>query len=514
MSGPGRRWPLAAYGGLFIASVAVASAVVRPLDAGSVGPDAAAPVIEFQRLLAGRAVEGHLTQTSKPLFDLVYGVAYSLTGDWRAVASAAVIAFGLSVVLAAILANRVAGPLSAGFAAVAFLFSPILLTDVSLAYAVTWMLLFTLLAGLAATAARPRFGLAGIALALAALARPEALAIVGTALAALVAAEILALARQRPHPPRGAYLVLLGLLAIPILAGHDWLLFGDPLFWAKTAQLNSEGRPVRGLVAMVSWIGHHFVGLAPLAPLAAAAAFVLAKRRRWVMLVGLTGAIFGVAALFVLIGARGTFLSVRYLAPIDLGVLFAAALGVSILDTPTLRRQLGPRFRRGGRGIALAVAGGALAGVAVAPLWPLDQAVRVSVADQVRLHRNARAAIAVVREALGPTASWRDLSPAEAAAVPHQVLIPRQLRAQAVVDLGLPLNAVWYSSPGLIRPSDGLPSPGTIIYHDRLDDAPQSRYAVLEIDQPTTVGKLRLVPLLSDPKKGVWVIRVEDAATP
>ncbi len=265
---------------------------------------------------------------------------------------------------------------------------------------------------------------------------------------------------------------------------------------------------------MVSWIGHHFVGLAPLAPLAAAAAFVLAKRRRWVMLVGLTGAIFGVAALFVLIGARGTFLSVRYLAPIDLGVLFAAALGVSILDTPTLRRQLGPRFRRGGRGIALAVAGGALAGVAVAPLWPLDQAVRVSVADQVRLHRNARAAIAVVREALGPTASWRDLSPAEAAAVPHQVLIPRQLRAQAVVDLGLPLNAVWYSSPGLIRPSDGLPSPGTIIYHDRLDDAPQSRYAVLEIDQPTTVGKLRLVPLLSDPKKGVWVIRVEDAATP
>ncbi len=511
MTDPTRRWRLAAFGGLFVLAVALAARAVRPFEAGSIGPDAAAPVIEFQRLLAGRAIEGHLTQTSKPLLDLVYGIPYVLTGDWRSVAWVAVIAFGLSVMLAAVLAWRVAGPASAGFAAMAFLFSPILLTDLSLAYAVTWMLLFCLLAGLAATAARPRYGPAGIALAIAAIARPEALAIVGVAVAALIAAEVLAVVRHRPHPPRAAYLILLGLLALPVLAGHDGLLFGDPLFWAKTAQLNSEGRQVRGLVAMISWIAHHFITLAPLAPLAAAGAFVLARRRGWVMVVGLTGAIFGVAALFIVIGARGTFLSLRYLEPIDLGVLFAAALGASILDTPDLRRWLGRRLRGGGRALAFAAAGGILVGLSVAPMWPLDHAVRVAVANQVRIHRNARTAIAIVKEALGPITSWRDLTSAEAAAAPRRVLIPGRLRAQAVADLGLPLDAVWYSTPGLLRPDAGLPSPGTIVYHDRLAD--KTGFEAYEIDQPTTIGKLRLVPLLSDKVNGVWVIRV-DAATP
>lgn len=83
LAGRGR---VAILGGLFILSVASAARMVRPFQSGSVGPDAIAPVIEFERLTAGQAIEGYLTQTSKPLFDLVYGTLFSLVHDWRPVA--------------------------------------------------------------------------------------------------------------------------------------------------------------------------------------------------------------------------------------------------------------------------------------------------------------------------------------------------------------------------------------------------------------------------------------------
>ena len=241
------RWRGGILVGLFLASVAMAVRMVRPVHSASVGPDSIAPVIELQRLVAGQAIEGRLTQTSKPLLDLVYGPLFGAFHDWRPVAWAAVIAFGLCVVLATVLAHRVGGLASAAFAAAAFMLSPILLVDLALAYAVTWMLLFLLVAGLAVTAERPRYAVAGVALMLAALARPEALAVVGVAVIALIGADLGAIVRHRPRPPRGAYFILVGLLAIPVFVAHDGFLFGDPWFWAKTAQVNSEGRKVRGL---------------------------------------------------------------------------------------------------------------------------------------------------------------------------------------------------------------------------------------------------------------------------
>ena len=509
--GGGRR--LAVLAGLFVLAVGMAIYTVRPVHSASVGPDAAAPVIEFQRLLAGQPVEGHLTQTSKPLLDVVYGPIYELTGDWRPVAWSAIAAFGLVVVLAAVLANRIGGLASGAFAAAAFLLSPILLVDLSLAYAITWMALFLLIAGLAVTASKPRYGLAGVSLMLAALVRPEVLAVVAVAAVVLVVAAIWSAARHRPGPPRGAWLVLLGALAIPILMAHDQLLFGDALFWSKTALQNSEGRAVRGLFGMIGWLWQHFLGLAALLPLAGVAGWVLITRRGWGLAVGLAGVTLGIAALFVISGARGTFLSSRYLVPIDLGLLFASAIGVSALDVPTIRRWISQRVRPGAAHLVLPIAGGLLVALAIAPIGPLDTSVRASIATQLRLHANARRALSVIAKELGPRPSWRGLPASQDISSHPAVIVPPTLRAQAVAELGLPLTDVAYSYATFLDPAAGRPGPGTLIYHDRRDDDPADpRYKLLEISRPTTIGPYRYVPIVADPAAGMWVVRVEDAA--
>lgn len=509
------RWQIAALGGLFVVSVAMAVSAVRPIRSASVGPDAIAPVIEFQRLTAGQAIEGHLTQTSKPIFDVVYGPLFVLFHDWRPIVWAAVLVFALCVVLATLLAYRVAGLASAAFAATAFLLSPILVVDISLAYAIVWMLLFLLIAGWAVTAERPRYGLAGLALMLAALSRPEALAIVAVVAVALIAAEIWAIRTHRPRPPRTAYLTLLGLLAIPVFMVHDGSLFGDALFWVTTAQVNSEGRTVRGLIGMVGWIWQHVLGQVALVPLAGASVFVLVSRRRWQLAVGLAGVIVGIAVLFIVSGARGTFLSSRYLVPIDLGLLFAAAIGVSALDLPAIRRWAGRWIRPALRPVLLPVAGGLAVALAIAPMWPLDPSVRASVSTQVKLHANARRAFQAIRMELVAAPSWSGLPPSQEISAHPLLIVPPTLRAQAVAELDLPLTQVGYSYDIWLDPARGLPTAGTIVYHDRLDDDPADpRYQLLEIDRPTTIGRYRYVPILVDKAAGFWVLRVEDGPAP
>jgi hypothetical protein len=512
----GARLRFVLLSGVFLVAVASAVRLVRPIWSGSVGPDAAAPILEFRRLLAGHQVEGHLTQTSKPVFDVVYGIIYGIAGDWRPVVWAAIVAFALSVVLATVLAHRVGGLASAAFAAAAFIVSPILLVDISLAYAVTWMTLFLLVAGLMVTAERPRYGVAGLALMCAVLARPEAIAVVAVALVALIAAEIRAVVWHRPRPPGRAYLTLFGFLAIPILMGHDAVLFGDPLFWSKTALVNSEGRKVRGLLAMIDWMRQHFLGQAALLPLAAAAIYVMVSRRRWQIAIGLFGVVFGIAILFIVSGARGTFLSSRYLVPIDLGLLFAAAIGVSALDVPGVRRWAGTWMGLNARRSILPIALGLLVALAIAPIGPLEAATRTSIAKQVQLHANAARALVAIKTNLTDRPSWHDLPPSQGFSEHPLVIVPSRLRQQAAVELDLPLGDVAYSiQSDLLDPANGKPAPGTLIYHDRLDDNPADpRYKLLEISQPTVIGGSRYVPILVDEAAGIWVLRVEDASVP
>jgi hypothetical protein len=511
VSGAGLRWVL--LGGLFAAAFGIAFAMVRPVDSASIGPDAAAPVIHFERLLAGQRLDGHLTQTSKPLLTAIYGVLYVATGDWRPVAWAAITAFALCVVAGTILAGRAGGPVSAAFVAVGFLLSPALLLDVSQAYALSWAVLAWLVAGLAVTSSRPRYWLAGIALMLSVLARPESVAILVVAAGALIVAEIAARVRHRPRPPRAAYLVLLGVLSIPILMAHDQALTGDALHWAKAAELNSAHyRDLRDVLRTVLWIGHHFLDLAPLLPFALIGGVWLLIRRQWALAVGLAGVVLGISALFVWTGGRGVVLTTRYLAPIDVGLVLAAGIGLSALDVPALRRRLA-RFVRGSRrSLAAALAVGAIAGLSLAPSWPLNSAVRSAVAAEVRLHAHAHEAIDAIRQGLGARPSWRGAPASTSISSRPLVVVPAAIRAQAVVDLDLPLTEVAYSYGTWLKPVAGRPGPGAFIYHDALADKPSPRYTAVEIDHPTEIGGQRLVPVLVRAGDGLWVVRVEDAA--
>ena len=80
-----------------------------------------------------------------------------------------------------------------------------------------------------------------------------------------------------------------------------------------------------------------------------------------------------------------------------------------------------------------------------------------------------------------------------------------------VVDLDLALNQIVRTTKTRVDPAAGHLVPGQIVYHDRLDDPEDARYEALEIDRPTEIGGMQLVPLLADPQRGIWVISVEAA---
>ncbi len=507
-----RPYPLLGAAAAFAGAAAVALYVVRPLSVGPIGPDAAAPVVEFQRLVAGQQLEGYLSQTSKPLLTLVYGVARSATGDWRSVSLLAILSFALLVALAGLIAHRLGGPAAAGFAVAGLALAPQLLVDVTFAYGVSWALLGCAVAAIAVLAPRPRFAIAGTALALAALARPEILAVTALALGIVVLAQGVARTGRAGTPPAGAWQLGLGLLAILVLSVHDWLLTGDALFWANTAAANSEGQGnVRSLLEVIRFVGHHVLGIAPVLPLAALAVVDLAVRRRWMALFVVTIVPVAVALFFIASGARGTVISSRYLLPIDLGLVWAAGVGVGAIDAARVRHWW-LRSVPGAPGRAwgtVALAGGLILAVAMAPSWPRTPHVRASVAAQRAKQANAARAFAAIAPALGTVPPWRGASPP---ADPRTlVLIPARLRAQGIVDLDLPLWAGTKLYPSLVDPAHGIPPPGTILYHDNRDDKPAPVWASVEVQRPTVVGSLRLVPLFVDARAGIWVLRVEAA---
>jgi hypothetical protein len=286
---------------------------------------------------------------------------------------------------------------------------------------------------------------------------------------------------------------------------HDWLLTGDPLFWAKVAQVNSDvAGTAQGPIWVTLWLGRHVVEMAPLLPFAALGVVVIVRRRAWPIALGLLALGPGVGGFLIYLAARGTFFSTRYAAPIDLSMVFVAGIGLAALDAPLVRARLG-RFVPHGRRAAIAgLAVGAIAGLAFAPIGVLDQDARATVANEQR-------AIAAIRPQLGSIPSWRDAGPAILGA-PPRILVPARVREQVAVDLDLSLNTVFRTQATSIDLAKGRLVPGQIVYHDRLDDSADPRYGALEIETATTVGAVRLVPLLADRAGGIWVILVEGAS--
>jgi hypothetical protein len=498
---------------LFALGVVVAGLVIRPLHVGAVGSDTASSVLYFDRIMSGQRLELFLGTTPKPFLTFVYGPLYSLTHDWRAISWLAIVVYGAAVGGTTVLARRVTGSwVGAAFVATGLLASAGLLRDASLAYGGTWSLLGWAIAGLAVTASRPRYATAGVALAVGALIRPETLLIVGLGGLVLVARTIAARQGRTAKPPRAAWWILLGLVAVPIAGLHDLLLAGDPLYSLRVPLLGTDIRAVQTTATAFAIVRDHLGGLAPLGVLAAIGLVVLVVRRQWPILVGLLAIGPGVAALVVGLGLRHVYVLDRYLLPVDLAVVFAAGIGVAAVTVPLVVAavRLDPRTA-----LAASVGGAVLVALATGPsIGPLDRALSAQIGAARGVVVDFGAAKPTLERALEaiPLVRQRPAS-ADPSAV-HGIaspilLVPAAVLPMAAVELDLSLDRIVRSQPQLLSSDGSWPAPGQLVVHDATVDAQAERLAFFEVAQPLTTGRIRVVPLLADPARRLWVLRIE-----
>jgi hypothetical protein len=511
---PSWCWPL-----LWLGVAAATARLVRLPGPATLDPDEHAAALYFDRMVAGQRLEDPLLSAPKPLLTLVHGLAWTVVHDWRLLEALTVAAFALAVVCLARAAGRLAGWPAAAAAVVAVAGSgPLVLQAArgnSLVFALAgWSLALDALtaapAGPAVAAAhgsdpaeagapaahRTRWGLAALALALAALARVE-----GWLLLPLAAAYG-ALAWRRGD--RRAAVLLLP-LAVPLLwLAHDWLLTGDPLYAVGVPERYTDLVAGREVVAPASWlaqVGRRYAADPLLLALAAGGAAWLASRRAWVWLAGLGAASLGVLTLLGFEAWRGTYVSWRYFDPADVAVRLAAAIARPRLATapvPPGAARHGTPAVRGVPGTARvgAVVGAALlVGAACWPLAPWDPTVDSTLDRDTRLSANAATAV----QALRPLA-----------AEPRTVLaVSGPQRVRVAMELGLPLGRVRdLFLAARAQPLDRALAGATAVFHDADGDRPPERVAPLSATTPTTVGTVELVPLRTDPSRGLYVHRV------
>jgi hypothetical protein len=527
---PSWCWPLLWLG------VAVAGArLVRLPGPATLDPDEHAAALYFDRMVGGQRLEDPLLSAPKPLLTLVHGLAWTVAHDWRLLEALTVAAFALAVVCLARAAGRLAGWPAAAAAVVAVAGSgPLVLQAArgnSLVFALAgWSLALDALtatpAGPAAATAggsgraetgplvhRTRWGLAALALALAALARVE-----GWLLLPL-AAGYGALAWRRGD--RRAAVLLLP-LAVPLLwLAHDWLLTGDPLYAVGVPERYTDLVAGREVVAPAGWlalVGRRYAADPLLLALAAGGAVWLARRRAWVWLAGLGAASLGVLTLLGFEAWRGTYVSWRYFDPADVAVRLATAIAAARLATAALRLaaarpRLGtalarPGAARHGTGAVRGVPGktqvGAVVGAALligAACWPLapwDPVVDSTLDRDTRLSANAATAAQVMRPL---------------AAEPGTVLaVSGPQRVRVAMELDLPLGRVRdLFLAARTQPLDRALTGTVAVFHDADGDRPPERFAPLSATTPTTVGTVELLPLRTDPGRGLYVHRVGNA---
>lgn len=499
---------------LWLAAVASAARVIEPWAAGQVGYDSAASAMFFDRIARGLQLEAFITVTPKPLLTAVYGISWTLTEDWRSLSVLAIGVYGVDVVLAARLAHRVAGPVAGGFAAVAFLGSGALLEDVSAAYAVAWALLGWLVAALAVTADRPRYALAGVALALAGLARFETVLLVAW-IAFLLAALHMASGRWPSLRPRaGAWLLLAGVATIPVQVAHDLMLTGEP-FWSQSVPVvASVGVRLRDPIEMLRWIVTHYAPMGPHLLLGALGVAWLVHHRKWTLLAGLSALGPGILAFLVALAARDVYVSPRYATPADLALLFVASIGAATVSVALVETFVRRWIHAGtSRDAWLRVAAGALAGLLLATdFGPLDPALRARVRTNLAMFENVDAALPALRvavERVPGARSWpADPSPS-GRADDAAFLVPVLLRPRLAMELDLPLTAITGLDGKRLTTDGSYPRPGQVVHHDPRGNLPPEAFAILEVSEPTRRDAVLLVPLDARPDLGYWVVAVE-----
>jgi hypothetical protein len=494
-------------------SAAAAAWIIRPIHAGTLGYDAAASVLYFQRMLSGHQLEAFVGATPKALLTGVYGLAYGLVPDWRIISWVAIMAYASGIAASSVLAYRLAGVVAAAFVAVGMIGSAELLKDVDLAYAVSWALLCWAVAGLLVSGSRPRYALAGIVLAVGGLARLETVIIV--ILAGLLLLGGASLARIRGGSTAAFRVrapILLGLLAIPLQAVHDWVLTGDLLYAAKVPILGSAGMPLVGVLGVLRSISSHYAGEPLLIVLAVTGIIVLATRAEWDIVVGLVALAAGVMAFLVFLAFRQVYVSGRYIAPADIALIFSAGIGLASLRVPALEVVVRDKPRGRRQVVIVAIVGFVVALAIVRPFGPIDSATRSAISVNAVVHRDMDQVLPDLRRAVADVPGIRDWpddgSATRAMGARAAILAPVLTVPQLAVDLQIPLSSISGTVGSSIRSDGTYPRFGQVVFHQVDRDQPPGAFDLFEVDRTTTIGSITVDPLRIDPDQRYWVVRI------
>lgn len=491
----------------FVLALVLGTEIARPLRGASVAFDSQVAVLDWHRMTSGQTLETYITTTSKPLLTVVFGALHAVTADWRTLPWATILAFAAGVAGAAELARRAAGTAAGVAVGVGLAGSGSLLFDVGHALATPWALAGWAAAGLLIARGVPRYGLAGIALLLATLARLETVVLVGGAVLVLLAAAL----GRMPYDRRAWQVPLVALGAIPVMCLHDLLLVDDPLRWLTVSAQYSAITdldvlsPLDVVILLLARLG----AMAGLALLAIVGTIDLIRRpatpARTTSLIAVLCLGPAMALFLVILASRGTFVSERYLAAIDVGVVVAAGIGLAAValvpwgagdrgfgDRSVGDRSLASRNRRG------AVTAAVAAGIAVALVWPggwFSRQVREPVANSLVAAADLERILPVLMDAVG---AEREGGRTVALAVPGSI------GPRIAVDLDVPLTIV--SDTGQLEPGDLVP--GLLVLHHRRAERRPDAASYLEIGGPTTVEGVRIDLVGSDEARGWWVVRV------
>jgi hypothetical protein len=518
---------------LFAVGLVAVVILYRPWSTPAIGFDSTASVLFFDRLGARQTLEAFVGTTPKPLMTLLYGLAFNLLHDWRLVSIVATVEFPLMLTAAAALAWRTSGPVAAGMAFFGLLGCQLLLLDGALTYANPWAILFWAVAGLLLTGKKPRYGLAGLALFLATLARAETFLILALAAVVLAAWRVLP-SRWIPggaRPPMRATLLLAGVLALPVMILHDWLLTSNGFFWLDVSAIASRADPssVETPLQVARDLARHYAEAWPLALLALVAVVDLVRRRRVVVLVGLIACGPGMLALLELLALRNVYVSYRYTIPADAALIFAAALGAGALVRPlrtiARRRNLpralahmaaGKRSRDRLAAAAAAVAIGAVVSAALVRPYSFSRGTFTTIDGYRALQANYERllpTIVAAEEALPDQPAWTLADNQHYFTGPSpRLYVPPLLSARIAIDLGLPVWAVRAGPPVGADPSTFQLTVPAIVYIDvRQGGDPPGEDRPFEVDRATRVGHVTVEPIVALPGDGLWVVKLSPA---
>jgi hypothetical protein len=507
----GRRFATVA---VFLFALAVGTYVARPFAAGSVAFDSQASVLHFVRILEGRHLEVFISTTPKPLLTVVYGVIYELTHDWRPIAWAGLLAYAAAVALTAKLVRRDLGWLAWAFTAAALAGSIALLYDAGFALSIPWAVLFVAAAGLLGTGRRPHPVSAGVLLLLGVLVRIEVLLLVAAIGLILVARLVAARMSRARRPARREWLILVSLGALPIMAAHDWLLTGDPLFWLSVSARFSIATPlhIQTPLELVQWLVDRYRLVWPMTILALIGLVRLCREQRWTLLVGTIVFGPGMIAFLVYLAARHIYVPPRYTAPIDVAAIVAAAAALSWFARLVLaltRRTLAARGRAptaGTRVPRIAVSLLAAIALGIAITWPygfFHRSDRRMITISRTLSLDTARVTPTLLGVLARTPGARELQPG---GDPTLLLVPTRVLPRLSLDLDLPLTRIGSINAHPIDPAVPRPAIGQVAFHDgHVDRAAPA----IEIESPTPFGDAVAVPLLADRAARIWVVAIE-----